>query len=407
MGVDTYVHLRVRDRGALREALESYAVKDRKEWTDQGRAAEYDELVASGYDPRPLLRPLDDGSVSIFTGLRFGDREMEYTIRCWLESYFGDKLSRIHDDPRGVFVSPDVCEPRSRTYDGLVAELQRAGRFIDPSPPTQEEHDARERAFEEYSVAMAACEKAKADGDEEGLHRALAAAPDDVRASWAARDDMERRMSRLSDGPAMFEVTALPDAVGEDDAGVAMPAIDPAEAMAIMRRMMGLPAGAAHDGDGNPLDATPEGLSAMFASMIERSTKEMNADPLGFGRVAMLLPASVANALAATPSAQLDVQERFELADGSVIIVTSTVGEAVMEVTSVAEALATTGFDRAGVGAFPCFRESLADEAASMPTFAEAKAVLRDRVELFELRTWEERMQDKKKSVASWLDEQS
>lgn len=352
MGVDTDVLLRVRDRSALREALESYAIKDRKEWMDQGREAQYDELVAGGYDPRPLLRPLDDGSVSIFTGLRFHDRDMEYAIRCWLHAYFGDALSRIHDDPRGVFVTPDVCEPRAKTYDGIIAELKDAGRFIDPSPPTQEEQDARLRSIEAYMASMEACQQAKAAGDEEAFQRALAAAPEDVRASWAAQ--------------------------GEH--------------------------GSTNDADGNPLSGTPAALSAMFANLIEQRTTAMEADPLGFGRVAMLVPPVVAKALAANPPPQLDVQERMDLADGSAILVTSRMGDAVMEASTVAEALAAMGIDRGVLGSLPFFRESLAEEAASRPTFAEAESALGDRVERLELRTWGERMQDDKKAVTAWLE---
>ena len=322
MGVDTDVLLRVRDRSALREALESYAARDRKEWADGGREAEYDELIAGGYDPKPLLQPLDDGSVSIFTGLRFDDRDMEYSIRCWLHAHFGDALSRIHDDPRGVFVSPDVCEPRAKTYDGIVLELKKSGRFIDPSPPTQGEQDARLKMMEDFMASMEACQKAKEAGDEEGFQRALAAAPEDVRASWAAQDDMARRMEAFESGPKTFEVT------DESDEADGIPPIDPAAAMAIMRQMMGLPDGATTDADGNPLGGTPEALSAMFANLIEKSTTAMEADPLRFGRVAMLLPAVVAKALAANPPPQLDVQERTELADGSAILVTSQMGEA-------------------------------------------------------------------------------
>ena len=114
---------------------------------------------------------------------------------------------RIHDDPRGVFVSPDVCEPRAKTYDGIVLELKKSGRFIDPSPPTQGEQDARLELMEDFMASMEACQKAKEAGDEEGFQRALAAAPEDVRASWAAQDDMARRMEAFESGPKTFEVT--------------------------------------------------------------------------------------------------------------------------------------------------------------------------------------------------------
>ncbi len=84
MGIDTDVLLRIRDRKALREALEARAARERKRWADDGREAEYEALLRDGYDPMPLIRPLDDGSAMIFTGLRFHDEDMEFSIRCWL-----------------------------------------------------------------------------------------------------------------------------------------------------------------------------------------------------------------------------------------------------------------------------------------------------------------------------------
>jgi hypothetical protein len=408
MGVDTDVLLKVVDRAALREALEAYATKDRQGWIDQGREDEYEKLLAGGYDPKPLLRPLADGAVSIFTGLRFHDRDMEYSIRGWLHGYLGDALPRIHDDPRGVFVSPDVCEPRAKTYEGIIEELKDAGRFIDPSPPTAAEEAARQASLEAYLASMQACQDAKAAGDEEAFQRALAAAPEDVRAAWTAQDDMARRMAVFANGPLTFDIPAVAVDDGEDAPGAeGMPPIDPAAAMAIMRAMMGLPEGATADGAGNPLAGTPEALSAMFASMIEQSTTAMQADPLGFGRVSMLLPAAVAKALAENPPPHLDVQERTELADGSVILVTSRMGDAVMEATTVAEALAAAGIDRAAVGALPFFRESVGEDASAARTFAEAKKALGDRVELLELRTWDERAKDDKAAVTAWLAEKS
>ena len=396
MGVDTDVWLKVVDRAALREALEAYAKKDRQDWIERDREADYDELLAGGYDPKPLLRPLDDGSVSIFTGLRFHDRDLAFSIRSWLHAYFGDALARIHDDPRGVFVSPDVCEPRAKTYEGVIAELKDAGRFIDPSPPTKEEEEARTKAFEAYLASMDACRAAKEAGDDEALQRALAAAPEDVRTTWAEQEAMAQRMAGFASGPQTFEITA-------DAAGGEMPVIDPNAAMAIMRQMMGLPAGATTDADGNPLGGTPQDLSAMFASMIEKSTAAMEADPMGFGRVSMLLPAVAAKALAATPPPNLDVEERTELADGSVILVTSRMGESIMEACTVAQALAKAGIDRAALGELPFFRESVGEAATSAKTFAEAKRLLGDRVELLRLRTWDEHMKDEKAATTAWL----
>ena len=140
MSVDTDILLRVRDRATLRAALEAYAVADREAWSDQGRGAEYEGLLAEGYDPTPPLRVHADGSVSIFTGLSFHDPDVDFSIRCWLHVYLGERLAKVHDDPRGVFITPDGSEARATTYEGIVEELTGLGRFVDPSPPTAAEH---------------------------------------------------------------------------------------------------------------------------------------------------------------------------------------------------------------------------------------------------------------------------
>lgn len=194
MGIDTDVLLRIRDRKALRNALQAHAARKRKEWADQGREAEYEELLRDGYDPTPLIRPLDDGSALIFTGLRFHDEDMEFAIRFWLDEHFGSALGAIHDDPRGVFVSPDICEPKARTYDGVIEELAKAGRFINPAPPTAEEREQRAHAFEELSAGMDAVRAASASGDPAALEAALAAAPASVRRSWEAQTSVPSRL---------------------------------------------------------------------------------------------------------------------------------------------------------------------------------------------------------------------
>ncbi len=197
MGIDADVHLKVRDREALRTALETYAARDRARWVEQGREAEYDGMVADGYDPIPLLRPHADGSVSIFTALRFEDNDADFAIRCWLHEHFGDALPRIHDDPRGVFVTPDICDPRADTYDGVVRELAGTGRWIDPRPPTDEEHAERARRLDEYIDGMDRLRAAAEEGDDV-LTAALATVPEHVRASWEQQAESFARMQRLS-----------------------------------------------------------------------------------------------------------------------------------------------------------------------------------------------------------------
>lgn len=325
MGVDTDVLLRVRDRGALSEALEAHARADRKAWTDHERGPEYDKLRDDGHDPTPPLRPLSDGSVSIFTGHRFHDADADFTIRCWLWAHFGSALPRIHDDPRGVFVFPDVCEPRAETYEGIVEELASVGRFVDPSPPTDEERATRAREIAELI---------------EGVRLRHQGAPAAV----------------VSEPPLEGFAAVLSKLVGRD-------------------------------------------ISVDLAAVMGRVTAGVAADPLGVGRVAVLVPAVVADVVHS--GCRLDVDERIDLRDGSAILVTTRFGDDDMPAVDLAETLAAAGVDRQRVGPLPFFRESLVEAVEGEATFESARMVLGDRARPVALRTMEERMRDDRKNVAT------
>jgi hypothetical protein len=70
-----------------------------------------------------LLKTLDDG-VLVFTLARFSAdlEQMALAVRLRL----GDALD-AHRDERGVFLLPDVAEPRATTYEGVIAEVGEAG----------------------------------------------------------------------------------------------------------------------------------------------------------------------------------------------------------------------------------------------------------------------------------------
>ena len=386
MGIDTDVLLRIRDRKALRKALQAHAAGRRKEWADQGREAEYEELLRDGYDPTPLIRPLDDGSALIFTGLRFHDEDMEFAIRCWLDDHFGSALGAIHDDPRGVFVSPDICEPKARTYDGVIEELAKAGRFINPAPPTDEEREQRVRAFEEFSAGMDAVRAASASGDPAALEAALAAAPASVRRSWEAQTSVASRLP------------LVPISFGEEDTEA-----QPADA-SVARRVLELMGISTRAEDG-PVDSAK--IGAMLESYFSAREGELEADPLGFGRVSMLLPAHAAKAVWALTAAErgrLDVQERVDLADGSSIIVTSRVGESVMEAMSLAEVLEAARVDRHALGLLPFFRESVAAAIATATSFEAARSMLGERAEMLPVQTSDEYFAQERSKVGAWLE---
>jgi hypothetical protein len=85
-------------------------------------------LKGTAYELPSRLRSvkLDDATL-VHTGVAFGgDIEMlAYGIR----TSIGDALDQ-HDDPRGVFVLPDVAETRARTYEAVLVEVGEAGEWV-------------------------------------------------------------------------------------------------------------------------------------------------------------------------------------------------------------------------------------------------------------------------------------
>lgn len=362
MGIDADVHLRVRDREALRAALDAYAARDRARWAEQGRAAEYDALVRDGYDPIPLLRPHADGSVSIFTALRFHDADADFALRCWLHEHLGDALARIHDDPRGVFVSPDICEPRADTYDEIVQELGSAGRWIDPTPPTQEEHDQRARQLDEYIEGMDNLRAAAEEG-EEALAAALATVPEHVRMSWEQQAESIARMQRLSAEPLL------------------------------------------------PIELDAEKLAqleAMFGGMLEsiaRGAAEHEGDPRGHGRISAAVPRAVWAILEKELRGHSDVDDFVTLSDGGALVVTTRLGEEDEDfmAQNLAGVVERAGLDPASIGPLPFFRESLVDEVRDAADLASVVERLGDRAKLLPLRTFDEAFREDRANAKAWL----
>jgi len=121
MGIDAVALLRVKSRQVLRERLLEAGVAE------------------------SLLVPLNDGSALLSTLVRFGDpRTNQPGLRLMLTRLFEGDLPRIHDDPRGVLVFPDVCEPRGRSYDAVVAEVEAAGVWVSTEPLSSAELAAEE-----------------------------------------------------------------------------------------------------------------------------------------------------------------------------------------------------------------------------------------------------------------------
>ena len=143
-------------------------------------------------------------------------------------------------------------------------------------------------------------------------------------------------------------------------------------------------------------------LSADLNAVLGRATAGAAADPLGVGRVAVLVPPVVAGLV--STGCRLDVDERIDLQDGSAILVTTRFGDDDMPAVDLAETLAAAGLDREHIGPLPFFRESLVEAVEGEATFEGARLILGDRARPIALRTMEERMRDDRDSVApGWL----
>ena len=81
---------------------------------------------STGFGTQYLVQHRGDCSL-LHTMERFdGSRLDEHVLT--VRRVLGDALD-AHDDPRGVFVFPDVCEPKGTDYSSIIRELEGAGGF--------------------------------------------------------------------------------------------------------------------------------------------------------------------------------------------------------------------------------------------------------------------------------------
>ena len=101
--------------------------------------------LRSVLDPdRDSVVVLDDDTLLISTFIRLeACRNDLDEARGWLSGY-GVRLLEGHDDPRGVLFFPDVAEPRGRTYDEVVAQVEDGGVWVPASVLTPAELQARQ-----------------------------------------------------------------------------------------------------------------------------------------------------------------------------------------------------------------------------------------------------------------------
>ena len=117
MGIDAIAVLKV-PLGALEDRL--------------GKSGEGDPDMPSlvflrGADGRPLgVSALDDGAL-VYMGAQFAAEPDE--LAASLRSRLGPALE-LHQEQRGVYIFPDVAEPRAKRYGALIAEMGEGGFWV-------------------------------------------------------------------------------------------------------------------------------------------------------------------------------------------------------------------------------------------------------------------------------------
>jgi hypothetical protein len=76
---------------------------------------------------------LEDGSFLLFTFQPYEQFAATPAYgKLWL-AQFGEVMSEVHDDPRGVLFFPDTVEPEAQAYAAVVAEVGDQGVFVPPT----------------------------------------------------------------------------------------------------------------------------------------------------------------------------------------------------------------------------------------------------------------------------------
>ncbi len=166
---------------------------------------------------------LPDGTVLVSTFVRFAGLSADPEQGVAILSSYGRGLLDAHDEPRGFFFYPDVCEPRAQSYEALLREVGGAGVWVPARIYTEEESAALLEAqmaevnrIMEYARAVQAGE---VEHDEETFTRSVM--PPDItaeklRAQMAdilgAGVNLEALTAAFADGTAVFMLVRGPDA---------------------------------------------------------------------------------------------------------------------------------------------------------------------------------------------------
>ncbi len=180
-------------------------------------------------------KALSDGAL-VHTGIAFGgEPEM---LAFGLRSSIGDALDP-HDDPRGVFIMPDVAEPKSKDYEGVIAEIGEAGEWIRKAeagevPATLTGADAGSfdammgAAMQAIGPNLADIQKALASGDYSALANMQKAMAD----ALGGEDKLNALAAQM-----LGAATEVAGARGSSPSGAG--GIDPAELMAAAKELGG------------------------------------------------------------------------------------------------------------------------------------------------------------------------
>jgi hypothetical protein len=99
-------------------------------------------MLRDVFDPEEVhATVLADGTVLVSTFARFAALEADPQQGIGILSTYGKALLAAHDDPRGFYFYPDVCEPRAQSYDALLEEVAGAGVWVPARVHSEEERE--------------------------------------------------------------------------------------------------------------------------------------------------------------------------------------------------------------------------------------------------------------------------
>lgn len=136
------------------------------------------------------VQKLKDATL-VHTGVGFGGNleMLAYGVR----TSVGDALD-AHDDPRGIFVLPDVAEPKADTYEGVIAEIGEAGEWIEKMAAGTVPEQLAEAPEGSFESLIGQAMQALAGTDLADIQRAIATG------DYAAMAKLQERMAQALGG---------------------------------------------------------------------------------------------------------------------------------------------------------------------------------------------------------------